>query len=164
MPECTLTRTEGNWNVSNKEMEKKIVTVLRDLQAHGVGEELGCKIWFILGSSTQPAEDQDAKGGSYVLWSGTASLGRKALPKSLPAGVRGSLQKPQPQEGDWRGKPGAPASPPTMRCHSLSSRPALQLWYRIWGVFVYMPHFLNQCLKTIYVKEKLSLISKNVWG
>lgn len=72
--------------------------MLRDLQAPGVGWGQGGAARFdsFLGSSAQPTEDQQAKGGSHVLQNGTASLARKALSRSSPAEFGGSLPKWEP--------------------------------------------------------------------
>lgn len=87
MTECTLTRTKGNQNFSNKETGK-IATVLRDRQAPGVGGEGVGRVGLqalIPSGLFDPAHG--GKGGSSVLQSGTSSRVRKALPESIPAGL-----------------------------------------------------------------------------
>ena len=77
----------------------------------GWGEGSGCKIGFILGSSPQPTEDHDAKGGSPGLQNGTASLVGKTLSKSTPGEFGGSLQKRKPRKERLKGKTQDPLQP-----------------------------------------------------
>lgn len=112
----------------------------RDCVQRCVGFWGGWEIWFLLRSAMWPSEDPCAPK-----WN--------TLSEGIPTGSGGSQAE---TEGDRC---------PRQSCSDTAARPAI--WshsYNIGQVFVYMSYLLNQCFTTIYVKEKSSLISKNVWG